>query len=37
LRKRLDDDCLLDRELHPSIAERLHRVRELPVCNVANF
>jgi serine/threonine protein kinase len=36
-RKRLDDDCLLDRQLHPSIAERLNRVRELPVSNVANF
>jgi serine/threonine protein kinase len=36
-RKRLDDDCLLDRELHPSIAERLNRVRELPVSNVANL
>jgi serine/threonine protein kinase len=36
-RKRLADDCLLDRELHPSIAERLSRVRELPVASVANF
>jgi serine/threonine protein kinase len=36
-RKRLDDDCLLDRQLHPSIAERLNRVRELPVSHVANF
>jgi serine/threonine protein kinase len=36
-RKRLDDDCLLDRQLHPSIAERLDRIRQLPVSNVANF
>lgn len=37
VRKRLDDDCLLGDELHPSIAERLNRVRELPVQAVANL
>ena len=37
VRKRLDEDCLLDGELHPSIAERLARVRELPVGSVANL
>jgi len=37
VRKRLDDDCLLDGELHPSIAERLARVLELPVSSVANL
>ncbi|HEY7088314.1 MAG TPA: hypothetical protein VH518_09515, partial [Tepidisphaeraceae bacterium] len=36
-RKRLDDDCLLDRQLHPSISERLNRVRELPLTDVANL
>ncbi|WP_428939338.1 lipopolysaccharide core heptose(II) kinase RfaY [Fontivita pretiosa] len=36
-RKRLEDDCLLGGELHPSIAERLRRVRELPVTQVANL
>src|SRR4051794_21935880 len=36
-RKRLDEDCLLGGELHPSIAERLARVRELPVSSVANL
>jgi len=35
--KRLDDDCLLDGQLHPSIRLRLERVRELPVRCVANF
>ena len=35
--KRLDDDCLLDRQLHPSIRERLNRVRELPLTSVANL
>jgi tRNA A-37 threonylcarbamoyl transferase component Bud32 len=35
--KRLDDDCLLDGQLHPSIKLRLERVRELPVRCVANF
>src|SRR4051812_4574961 len=37
VRKRLDDDCLLDGQVHPSIAERLDRIRELPVGNVANL
>jgi serine/threonine protein kinase len=37
VRKRLGEDCLLDGELHPSIAERLARVRELPVASVANL
>jgi len=36
-RKRLEEDCLLGGELHPSIAERLRRVRELPVTQVANL
>jgi tRNA A-37 threonylcarbamoyl transferase component Bud32 len=35
--KRLDDDCLLDGQLHPSIKLRLERVRELPVRCMANF
>lgn len=37
VRKILDDDCLLDEQLHPSIKLRLERVRELPVRCVANF
>jgi hypothetical protein len=37
VRKRLDEDCLFAGELHPSIAERLNRVRELPVQAVANL
>jgi tRNA A-37 threonylcarbamoyl transferase component Bud32 len=35
--KPLDDDCLLDGQLHPSIRERLNRVRELPLTCVANL
>lgn len=35
--KPLDDDCLLDGEVHPSIAARLMRVRELPMTSVANL
>src|SRR5437870_11901269 len=35
--KRLDPDCLLDGQLHPSIRERLNRVRELPLTCVANL
>ena len=35
--KKLDDDCLLDGQLHPSIKLRLERVRELPVRCVATF
>ena len=35
--KRLDDDCLLDGQLHPSIRQRLERVRELPLRGVANL
>jgi hypothetical protein len=37
LRKPLDEDCLLHGDLHPSIAERLARVRELPVTTVATL
>src|SRR5687768_15439809 len=37
VRKPLDNDCLLDGALHPSIAARLQRVRELPMTGVANF
>jgi serine/threonine protein kinase len=36
-RKPLDEDCLLHGDLHPSIAERLARVRELPVTTVATL
>jgi hypothetical protein len=35
--KRLDEHCLLDGELHPSIRQRLSRVRELPMTAVANL
>jgi len=35
--KPLDDDCLLDGEVHPSIAARLMRVRELPMMTVATL
>jgi serine/threonine protein kinase len=35
--KRLDDECLLRGLLHPSIRERLSRVRELPHGGVANL
>ena len=35
--KRLDEDCMLDGQLHPSIRLRLERVRELPVKCVANL
>jgi hypothetical protein len=35
--KRLDEDCLLGKALHPSIAERLNRVRELAHVAVANL
>jgi serine/threonine protein kinase len=35
--KRLDEDCLLDGQLHPSIRQRLERVRELPLRGVANL
>jgi tRNA A-37 threonylcarbamoyl transferase component Bud32 len=35
--KPLDEDCLLDGELHPSIRLRLERVRELPMTAVANL
>ena len=35
--KPLDEDCLLDGELHPSIALRLQRVREIPSMHVANL
>ena len=35
--KRLDDDCLLDGQLHPSIRRRLERVREVPLTHVANL
>lgn len=35
--KRLDDDCLLKGQLHPSVKERLARVRELAHAGVANL
>lgn len=35
--KRLDDDCLLDGQLHPMIRQRLERIRELPLICVANL
>ena len=35
--KRLDEDCLLRGDLHPSIRERLSRVRELAHGGVANL
>ena len=35
--KRLDDDCLLDGELHPSIRRRLERVQQLPLVAVTNL
>jgi serine/threonine protein kinase len=35
--KLLDPDCLLDQQLHPSIHDRLARVRELAQANVANL
>ncbi|HTL29144.1 MAG TPA: lipopolysaccharide core heptose(II) kinase RfaY [Tepidisphaeraceae bacterium] len=35
--KLLDPDCILDGELHPSIHDRLSRVRELAQNNVANL
>ncbi|HVT88158.1 MAG TPA: protein kinase [Tepidisphaeraceae bacterium] len=37
IRKPLGEDCLLDGQLHPSIIERLQRIRELPVAGAANF
>jgi hypothetical protein len=35
--KPLNDDCLLDGGLHPSIRLRLSRIRELPMTAVANL
>ena len=35
--KRLDDDCLYRRQLHPSIKERLAKVRELPHARLATL
>ena len=35
--KILESDCLLQGQLHPSIKERLARVRELPQLQVANL
>lgn len=35
--KMIDSDCLLDGQLHPSVRERLARVRELAEKNVANL
>ncbi len=35
--KPLDDDCLLDGQLHPAIRQRLNRIRELPITGVANL
>jgi serine/threonine protein kinase len=37
VRKPVDEDCLLGGQLHPSVVERLERVRELPVISVANL
>jgi serine/threonine protein kinase len=37
VRKRLADDCLLEGELHPSIAERLARIREVASISAANL
>ena len=37
IRKPLDEDCLLDGDLHPNIRLRLSRVRELPMTAVANL
>lgn len=37
VRKPIDSDCLLNNELHPSVADRLERVRDLPVTGVANL
>ena len=37
VKKPLDADCLLDGQLHPSIRQRLERVRELPLRGVANL
>jgi tRNA A-37 threonylcarbamoyl transferase component Bud32 len=36
-RDRLDEDCLYEGDVHPSVAERLARVRELPVIHVASL
>lgn len=36
-RQPLPPDCLLGGKVHPSIAERLERVRQLPVAAVANY
>jgi hypothetical protein len=35
--KRVDEDCMLGKGLHPSIAERLARVREVAHAGVANL
>ncbi|HZZ41897.1 MAG TPA: protein kinase [Tepidisphaeraceae bacterium] len=35
--KRLDDDCLADGGVHPSIRERLQRIQEIPHIGVANL
>jgi hypothetical protein len=35
--KRLDEDCLLDGQIHPAIRQRLNRVRELPLVGIANL
>ena len=35
--KRVDDDCMLGKGLHPSIAERLARVREVAHAGVGNL
>lgn len=35
--KRLDPDCMLGDSLHPSVRDRLSRIRELAHCSVANL
>src|SRR2546423_1425556 len=35
--KRVDDDCMLGKGLHPSIVDRLGRVREVAHAGVANL
>lgn len=37
VRKPIDVDCLLGGQLHPSVADRLARVRDLPVMAMANL
>lgn len=37
VRKPIDSDCLFGGQLHPSVADRLARVRDLPVMAMANL